>query len=618
MQFAVVDIETTGLDVDTVDIHCIVVTTDDGSRSFDPDEIQEGIEHLNGLLSLGVVLVAHNGIDYDIPILERYGMNTPGVNQIYDTRIASRAAYPGATLQKYDSKFLLKYPHLREDWGFALHSLKNWGMRLGCPKDDYDGGWETFNQEMLDYCVQDTVTNLKVLDFLRTKIPDEAALLDCEVARHCRQMRLTGVGFDVPRAHTFAAELMTKRQELGNKLIEAFGWWWAPNGKLSVPKKSMTSKKYSPGEPGYKNTGKGCSYQNIKQVQFNPASTSHIGQCLIKKYGWKPELYTDGGQPKVTAEILRDLDYPEAPLLAEYQEVKKILGYISEGTGAWTKLEKNGRLHGTVHATGTVSGRASHNSPNTGNVPSRSELGHGCRSLFCARQGRTIVGADASGLQLRGFAHYLAKWDGRTFATQCETGDVHEYMRAATGLYTRDFQKTWTYAKLFGAGKGKLGATVILDHHKALALGLTEEPAPPQSKAVSLGRQSLDNLGNAIPAVNELNEMLAAAAKRGHLRTLDGRKLPISSDHIAIAMLLQGFEAVVMKRAMVIAEARVPKDCDLVLWVHDEFQYEVPVDMADEVGKILVESLNEAGEYYNLRVKIDGEYKVGNTWAETH
>ena len=230
-----------------------------------------------------------------------------------------------------------------------------------------------------------------------------------------------------------------------------------------------------------------------------------------------------------------------------------------------------------------------------------------------------MVGADASGLQLRCLAHYFAKWDGGEFARQCETGDIHEYMRQGTGLFTRNFQKTWTYAMLFGAGKSKLGQTAILDHRAALEKGLTDKPLPKLSQAAALGQQTLDNLGNAVPAFPALKKDLDRAADMGKLRTLDGRWIPIGSAHTAIAMLLQGAEAVIMKTAMVLA-APALRDygAQYALWVHDEFQIESFPHCAEEVGRIMVNAIRQAGEKLEMRVKLDGEFKIGKTWAETH
>jgi DNA polymerase I len=617
-KFVVVDLEANGLDVDTVSIHCVVMQIPGCvARTSQPDQTHEAVEALNELVSEGYTLVGHNIVEYDIPILRRYGLKVPET-QLYDTLVVSRAAYPGNMLYNQDRKFLARRKELEGVLKAGAHSLKAWGLRLGEHKGDYTGGFEAFNEDMLTYCVQDVAVTAVLLRLLQQRIPDNAALLETHVAALCRAMRLNGIGFDIKAATELATKLTARREELTKILCEKFKPWYEA-GKVKVPKRGMVSRMVKPGHPGYKNVAAGVPYQDIERTVFNPASTDHIANRLQAVYGWKPKDYTEGGKPQVTAEVLHDLPYPEAKLLAEYQEIKKILGYISEGEGAWLKLETKGRIHGKVNPTGTVSGRASHNRPNTGNVPTRSELGHACRSLFTAGPGRVLVGADASGLQLRCLAHYFAKWDGGEFARQCETGDIHEYMRQGTGLFTRNYQKTWTYAMLFGAGEGKLGQTAILDHRAALEKGLTTLPLPKLSQAKALGRQTLDNLGNAVPAFPALKRDLEKAADMGKLRTLDGRWIPIGSAHTAIAMLLQGAEAVIMKTAMVIAAPELRSmGATYALWVHDEFQIESRPAYADDVGRTMVNAIRLAGEKLELRVKLDGAFKVGTTWAETH
>jgi DNA polymerase I-like protein with 3'-5' exonuclease and polymerase domains len=74
-----------------------------------------------------------------------------------------------------------------------------------------------------------------------------------------------------------------------------------------------------------------------------------------------------------------------------------------------------------------------------------------------------------------------------------------------------------------------------------------------------------------------------------------------------------------MKKALTILWDKLKnKDAFVIANIHDEFQIEAKPEIADEVGKIAVESIKEAGEHFNLRVPLGAEYRVGNNWAETH
>ena len=102
---------------------------------------------------------------------------------------------------------------------------------------------------------------------------------------------------------------------------------------------------------------------------------------------------------------------------------------------------------------------------------------------------------------------------------------------------------------------------------------------------------------------------------------LDGRKIQIKSEHFALSAYLQGGEAVVMKYAMCLWHQRIRKlklDAKQVAIVHDEFQVEVLKSQADTVGKIIVQSIVDAGKYFKLNCPLDGEYKIGRNWYDTH
>ena len=128
------------------------------------------------------------------------------------------------------------------------------------------------------------------------------------------------------------------------------------------------------------------------------------------------------------------------------------------------------------------------------------------------------------------------------------------------------------------------------------------------------------------PALATLKKAVEKAVKeRGYLRGLDGRHLKIRSVHSALNTLLQSAGALVMKKALVILDNElqsrgyVPgKDYEFLANIHDEWQMEARPEIAEEVGKVAVESIRKAGKYFKFRCPLDGEYRVGKNWAETH
>ena len=102
---------------------------------------------------------------------------------------------------------------------------------------------------------------------------------------------------------------------------------------------------------------------------------------------------------------------------------------------------------------------------------------------------------------------------------------------------------------------------------------------------------------------------------------IDGRKIYIRHEHAALNSLLQGGGAIVMKKGLEILESKLKLrglTFKFVANIHDEWQIEVPEAEANNIGDLAVTSLREAGEHFNMRCPLDGEYKIGGDWSETH
>jgi len=124
-----------------------------------------------------------------------------------------------------------------------------------------------------------------------------------------------------------------------------------------------------------------------------------------------------------------------------------------------------------------------------------------------------------------------------------------------------------------------------------------------------------------MPAFGKLVETVQRAAKRGYIKGLDKRRIPVRAMHSVLNFLCQGAGALVMKRSLVImfAEFRA-KGLDVLplLNVHDEVQLSVLKEESEDVGRIAAQSVADAGEYYEFRCPLAGNYDVGTNWSETH
>lgn len=588
------DIETNGLLEELNVVHSLVLIDLDTKDMVSCADQEGYLPILQGLayLEQAELLVGHNIQGFDLPALEKVYGFTPACT-IHDTLVLSRLVW--SDLKTNDFNFLRRNPDFPKNL-IGSHSLKAWGHRLHNLKDEYDGGWAAWSKVMQDYCEQDCRANLTLYERILAKNPSaESVELEHSFAAVIRKQEAQGFNFNLEAADALYQKLLHRQAELTVELHQKFPPWELK--ELFVPKVNNKSKGYVKGVPTYK----------IKEVIFNPSSRDHIADRLQKIHGWKPTDFTDQGKPKVDEDVLSKLDYPEAKLLTEYLLIDKRIGQLATGQNAWLKMVKGGRIHGQVNTNGAATGRCTHNRPNIAQVPSvGAAYGHECRALFHAPEGFKLVGADLSGLELRCLAHYMARFDGGAYGDVVVNGDIHTMNQKAAGLPTRNNAKTFIYGFLYGAGPAKIGSIV----------GGSEKE----------GRSLINKFMKATPAIKLLREAVSASVKtNGHLKGLDGRILPIRSDHAALNTLLQSAGAILSKRATVILYQNLTRkgyiwgvDYAQVAHVHDEVQLIAREEIADDVGREAVKSFELAGDYYNFRCPITGEYKIGNNWADTH
>jgi DNA polymerase I-like protein with 3'-5' exonuclease and polymerase domains len=502
-------------------------------------------------------IVTHNGIFFDFPVLKKVWGITVKKSQVVDTLVLSR----------------LYSPSLEDG-----HSLAAWGNRLGFPKGDFkdfDGG---LTDEMLQYCIQDTKVTAQLYKHLTQEMENgfskESIKLEHEVAIIIAEQERNGFKLNEASALSLLAELKTKLDIIQTAMQELF-----------PPRVESGRTHKTSGKP-------------LKDIvePFNPGSRQQIAERLIEK-GWKPKKHTEKGSVIVDEEVLAGLEYPEAKALAEYMMLQKRIAQITSWLDA---VGSDGRVHGRVITNGAITGRMTHMSPNMAQVPnSGSPYGHECRDLWTVEKGYKLVGIDASGLELRMLAHYM---NDDAYTNEVVSGDIHTANQNAAGLQTRNQAKTFIYGFLYGAGSAKIGQIVG---------GSAKE-----------GQRLIDSFLQNTPKLKRLREKVARLyAKEGWLQGLDGRKLLVRAEHSALNTLLQGAGAIVMKQAVVILHKKLRQakiDFKFVVNCHDEWQIETTPEDAERVGMMGKEAIKEAGIMLNMRCPLDGEYKVGNSWKETH
>jgi len=604
MTTLIFDAETDDLLEKVSKLHVLVLKDHDTGEvtRYNRDNAHEGLARL----SVADVIVGHNALDFDVPVLEKlFGFKFKG--RLFDTMLTARLAWADIKDGDFNRSAMGTLPAKL----IGSHSLEAWGYRVGILKGDFkkNNDFSVWSQSMEDYCAQDVeVTHALYRSLLSKNLSEESVSLEHGFASVIRLMSKRGFAFNSSKAGSLYAKLQQKRVELEQQLQVVFPskihtmkmcMWETPDGR------EWTTKIAALEQSGFKMKQITKGKLKTREVPFNPASRDEIAERLIEKYAWKPTVMTDNGKPKVDESVLEGMEYPEARLLEEYLMLQKRLGQIGDGNEGWLKSVniRTNRIHGRVITNGAVTGRCSHLKPNMAQVPNHgSPYGRDCRELFEAGAGMELVGFDASGLELRCLAHFMARYDGGAYAKEILEGDVHTANQKAAGLPTRDNAKTFIYAFLYGAGDEKIG--------KVIGKGQRE------------GKRIKDEFLRKTPALRMLREAVTeASTKRGYLVGLDGRILPIRSAHAALNTLLQSAGALLMKKATVLFAEKLRQNNIngwLVAHVHDEVQTEVQRGSGDLVGKLGVESIKDAGNHFKFRCPLDGAYRVGNNWSETH
>jgi DNA polymerase-1 len=665
MKRLVWDVETNGLLNSATVLHCIAIQDvdtlqvslyTDSLAMNSQGSIEDGVQRLRS----ADLIIGHNIINYDIPVVEKLtGVELPR-NKVFDTLVATRLIW--SNIGDIDMR-------RRKDYSlgnmFGNHSLAAWGVRLGGQlKMDYapvmdpdqpvydpkvknpkkDPRWEgsIYTSMMGDYCVQDVRVNTELFLTIERKLKtlsyDLPLRIEHDASYVLSKQERNGFRFDIDKAHKLLAVLAARREYLYDSLLEVFGGWFIREG-LVTPERNLNYK-----DPTKPSRTKGAPFNKVKWVEFNPSSRQHIIKVL-KDRGWKPTEFTKTGEPKVDESILKKLKFPEAPLMAEWFLVQKRLGQLADGKQAWLNVvHGDGYIRGSVNPNGAVTGRATHSFPNVAQVPScKAPYGPECRELFTVPEGWVLFGTDASGLELRCLGHYMYRFDGGAYIDVVLNGDIHVANQKAAGLATRNEAKTFIYAFLYGCGPELTGEQVGWSDEEYLKWKAKGQHRPVirrlerQGKSwtrdkvcnILKGTQVQKKFMKGLPALKALIDYCKAQHKEhGYVIGLDGRKIFTRSEHAALNTLLQGAGAIICKQWIVEVERLALEagykhgpDGDFMYcaWVHDELQIACrTTEIAEDFGKIAQKAMRNVQKLFNFNCQLDTDYDIGPSWKDTH
>ena len=415
------------------------------------------------------------------------------------------------------------------------------------------------------------------------KIP-QSVVLEHEIAELMATQKATGWPFNVQKAQDLENKLLTRLEEL-RRQAESICHYVPHN--LFTPKRDNKKQGYIAG----------AEMQRLKD--FNPSSREHIAWWFKTFQDWTPTKLTPTGKAVIDETVLKEINTEEALVFLEILVIQKKLGMLSQGTNAWLKLVKDGRLHHSCFI-GAVTHRMAHSHPNLSQVSSDKD----CRELFITQPDWKLIDSDLAGIELRLFAHYLARYDGGRYGKILLEQDIHQVNADKIGISRRQV-KTITYCFLYGGGNQKLG----LSYDNMLS------PEAAKKKGAEIRRAYLD----AVDGLEDLVEATKKVAERGSIRAIDKRQILVDKEHKALNCLLQGSAAVIAKRWLLLTHVKLGNTThERYAFVHDEQVLGAPAQNAEFIADVCKLSALEAGEYYNLRLPIEADAQIGDNWAQVH
>jgi len=600
----VFDLEANGFLREATVIHCIAARhlTSRQEWFFGPDEIQEGVDFLSSC----EIIVAHNGIGYDFPLLKKL--------------------YPTFVLPKYEDSVILSRLFNPDRAG---HSIEDWGKTFGQKKPEHTD-WTTYSDAMGHRCIEDTRINTKVLrqlieemgdhdweeairteyntQWLQNEIEDRGVRLSDKVYEAADYLdRLTSEKYGI-----LSSSLPLLVQPKGKPVLSPF----VKSGALAKRVISILGKPVSVGGP----------FCGVEFVPLNLNSSQQLNAFLYS-IGWEPtefnykkakrggfELNEDGtyviSSPKVTEDSLEPLDHPVATHLKDWRVLKHRLSILNhtvksgknagKKTGWVNTVRDDGRVEARAIPCGTNTHRYTHqnivNLPSVGTAHSEH-----IRSMLVVSEGMVFAGTDAAGIQARLGGHYAYPYDGGEYARELLEGDIHSknaeaFTDAAQRDISRQQAKNIGYALSFGARTRKI----------ATMMGCS----------MSLADELIKSYWDTSPGLAAIVEKCTKDSRaKGYLIGLDGRPIFCRSPHSSFNALLQSAEAVFMKNAFLsMKDERWP----MVMTMHDEWLCE----MDERYKQTYVESTQvvaaELNEKFEMNIPMEFDTAFGMNYAECH
>ncbi|MBQ3137565.1 MAG: DNA polymerase I [Clostridia bacterium] len=373
--------------------------------------------------------------------------------------------------------------------------------------------------------------------------------------------------------------------------IEAFG------EKMSRKVEELTEKIYE--QAGF---------------EFNINSPKQLGVALFEKLGIPSKKKTKSGY-STNADVLEELagEYPIVADVLEYRAIAKLKSTYCEGL--LKVIDSDGRIRSTLNQTETRTGRISSTEPNLQNIPVRSELGREMRRFFTADEGKCLVDADYSQIELRVLAHLsddAAMIDGFNKGEDIHAITASQVFNMPLFMVTplmRSRAKAVNFGIVYGIGAFSL----------AKDIGVTRKEADNYIKGYLHHYSAVrDYLERTVEKAKEDGYVSTVFNRRRYLPelTATNKNLQAFGERVAKNMPVQGTAADIIKIAMTKVYRRLKKeklDARLIMQVHDELIVECNESDRQAVEIILKQEMENACK---MKVKLSADVHSGKTWYD--
>ena len=359
--------------------------------------------------------------------------------------------------------------------------------------------------------------------------------------------------------------------------------------------------------------------------EFNLGSPKQLGEMLFEKLGVPGGKKTKSGQYSTGEAVLSKIDHPLVEIVLEYRGLSKLKSTYTDALDNVADAETD-RVHTSYHQALTSTGRLSSTDPNLQNIPIRTATGRLIRQAFIAPEGRVILAADYSQIELRLMAHFSG--DENLTRAFNEGLDIH----------------TATAAEVLGKAVEEVSATERRNA-KAINFGLLYGmSAFGLAKQLQMSRGEaqdyIDMYFERYPSVKDyMINTRASAYEKGYVETILDRKLYTpdinhsnrmvkqGAERAAINAPLQGSAADLIKLAMIAVDKLLPKaQAKMLLQVHDELVFEVDADKVSDIRQLITDAMQDVltttavakGWSVDFAVPLLVETDIGSNWDEAH